>query len=377
MEGMDRWDAFEEDIPADDEEREVVVPVERERRSPDPRRFGGLPRGSTLGGATRIRRLRARPRPGTSSGSKSPSPNRGGAAGSGKTQPKPPHVQTVQTKTGQQVNVNNKQVYVSSKVPPNAIPIQKRGSVGSVGAPVPSSPPASPTKIQPSSQSWGSSAKLPGSSAGKSVSLPGSRSGSQKNPAAPQSKSAPTSPQTKRDPTSPKRQEPPSQTPPAKKPKLDNTKTEVKPKASSGTNKKGQASQSKTSTSTRSSNKANTLQKPRRPKNSKQLRQYLKTKAYKNKKQEVLKAYGLKASKSKVSEQKYLRAIQLQKKLYKKRKIQNNPLETAKTKLSNQDAVADMPDNPSWMRSSVRTLSKFLDKHKEVRCFCRRNWEYG
>ena len=62
-------------------------------------------------------------------------------------------MQTVKTKTGQQVDVNNKQVYVSSKVPKNAIPIQKQGSVGSVGAPVPASPPSSPTKIQPSSQS--------------------------------------------------------------------------------------------------------------------------------------------------------------------------------------------------------------------------------
>ena len=77
----------------------------------------------------------------------------------------------------------------------------------------------------------------------------------------------------------------------------------------------------------------------------------------------------MKASKSKISEQKYLRAIQLQKKLYQRRKIQNNPLETPKSKLSNQDAVADMPDNPSWMRSSVRTLSRFLDKHKRFDAF--------
>ena len=34
---MGDWDLFEEDIPADSEEREVVVPIERTRRSP--RRF--------------------------------------------------------------------------------------------------------------------------------------------------------------------------------------------------------------------------------------------------------------------------------------------------------------------------------------------------
>ena len=237
-----------------------------------------------------------------------------------------------------------------------------------MGAPVPASPPASPTKIQPSSQSWGSNAKLPGCSGGKTAGLPGSKSN--KDPAVPQTKTAPDSPQPKKDSTPTQRQDSLPQTPPAKRPKVDNQNNEVKTKSSStSTNKKGQATQAKVKTPNRPSTKTNPLRKARRPNNPNRLLNYLKTKAYHNKRQQVLKAYGLKPPRNRISEQKYLRAIQLQRKLYSRRKIQNNPLITPKTKLSNQDAVAGMPENPSYMKSAVRTLTNYLDKHPRADTF--------
>ena len=94
-----------------------------------------------------------------------------------------------------------------------------------------------------------------------------------------------------------------------------------------------------------------------------QLRQYLRTKAFLQQRQQVIKAYGLKPPRNKISEQKYLRAIQLQRKLYKRRPISNNPLHTPKTKQSNQDSVSGMPENPQHMESSAKALANWLDIH--------------
>ena len=235
---------------------------------------------------------------------------------------------------------------------------------------MPASPPASPTKVQPSSQSWGSSAKLPGSSGGKSAGQPGSGSGSKKNPDSPPTKTESASPQTKNDPIATQRKDSLPQTPPAKKPRLDNQNADVQTKtSSSGTGKKSPIAQSTIKNPRRPSTKTNPLQRAIRPNNPTRLRRYLRTKAFQNKKQQVLKAYGIKPPRSRISQQKYLRALQLQRRLYKRRKIQNNPLQTPKTKLSNQDAVAGMPENPSYMKSAVKTLTNYLDKHPRVDAF--------
>ena len=111
---MGDWDAFEEDIPADEEEREVVVPVERRKRSQDARRFGGGSLGTSRGYSRRASlRGRVRPRPGAQTKWARPNP---------KPKQKLPHMSTVKTKDGKQVDINNNQAYVSSMIPRGAIP---------------------------------------------------------------------------------------------------------------------------------------------------------------------------------------------------------------------------------------------------------------
>ena len=179
LDRMEDWDAFEEDIPTDDEEREVVNPYHpsRQKRSPITPRFGSVMRNyQTYFPAVRQASVRgsfggARPR--TNSGTRT-RPVAGGAVGGAKKNP--PHVQTVQTKSGKQVDVNNIQNYVSAKIPQGAIPLQKPNNVNA-GVPAPASPPAPSTKIQPSSNPWGlPSSILPGSVVGKTAGLSSSKS---------------------------------------------------------------------------------------------------------------------------------------------------------------------------------------------------------
>ena len=110
----------------------MVVPIERKRRSP--RRF--LP-------ARRSRRLPAKRPSQPKTSPKAP-----------KTPPKPknPHVKTVATKDGKQVQVDQSKAYVSSNIPKGAVPVSKQGS-GGVGVPAPASPPS--PKVQQSVQAWG------------------------------------------------------------------------------------------------------------------------------------------------------------------------------------------------------------------------------
>ena len=272
----------------------------------------------------------------------------GGAVGGAKQ--KPPHVQTVQTKNGKQVDVNNNQNYVSAKIPQGAIPIQKQNN-GNAGVPAPASPPAPSTKIQPSSNPWGlPSSVLPGSVAGKTAGLSSS-------------KSAPvlSSNSVKSAPVPPKRSDPSTLSQ-----KSGSGKTNANANLQQG-KKLSKSSGARTRSNSQSgkpSLKTNPSSKPAKPLTPRaQLRQYLRTKAFLQQRQQVIKAYGLKPPRNKISEQKYLRAIQLQRKLYKRRQILNNPLHTPKTKQSNQDAVSGMPENPQHMESSAKALANWLDRH--------------
>ena len=99
-----------------------MVHVERQRRSPDARRFGGVPIRASRGYSRRASLRAQRPRPGTK-----PKPC-GGPRPNTKPKQRPPHVKTVLTKDGKKVHVNNNQAYMSSKIPPGAIAIKQPGS---------------------------------------------------------------------------------------------------------------------------------------------------------------------------------------------------------------------------------------------------------
>ena len=339
LEHMGDWDAFEEDMDANDGDREVVVPAERRKRSPDARRFGGIPIRASSRGYSRRASIRAqRPRPNTRPKTGNGVKNGNGAKPNGKpnTKPKqnPPHVKTVPTKDGKTVDVNNNQAYVSSKIPEGAIAIKQPGGAV-VGKNEPAPPPSTGAKVQPSSQAWGDT-KLPGSSNTKTGSLPGSNN--RKRPV------------DTNDPTSP-----------AKKPKVDNPVKETQP-----------SSTKQSSTAKRPSVKANLLRhksQTAKPINGQRLRNYLCSSEHLARKRLVYAAYKIRFAKNQISQHKYLRALDVQRRASRKLKAQNNPLQTPKTKLSNRDAVADMPKNPQHMESSVKTLTNWFDRHPRVDAF--------
>ena len=360
---MENWYAFEEDIPIDDEEREVVNPyhpTRRVKRAPSPIRFGGMYRSyqgySPLKPAG-IRGVVGRPRVNTGTKPRVVQTNNLGGA-------KPPHVQTVLTKNGKQVDVNNNQVYVSSKVPQGAIPIQNLGGQP-VKTSLPALPLATPTKIQPSTNSWGMpSSVLPGSNAGKAAGLPGSKtssiSSSNKVEPAPVSASSSSKTGSVSVLLQPSKQTSLSQT---KRTGTEEVKTKTdtnvvnKPLKSSGPNPLITNNNAKLSFKTNPR-----LEQAQAVSRRAKTHQYLKTEAFLHKRQQVIRAYGIKAPRSKVSEQKYLRAMQLQRRLYRQKQIQN-PLHTSKMKQSNRDSVADLPENPQHMMSSAKTLANWLDRH--------------
>ena len=170
LEHMGDWDAFEEDVDANDDDREVVVPAERRKRSPDARRFGGIPIRVSSRGYSRRASIRAqRPRPNTrlKTGNGAKNGNKAKPNGKPNTKPKqnPPHVKTVPTKDGKTVDVNNNQAYVSSKILEGAVAIKQPGGAV-VGKNQPAPPPSTGAKVQPSWQAWGDtklSTKRPGS----------------------------------------------------------------------------------------------------------------------------------------------------------------------------------------------------------------------
>ena len=348
LDKMEEWDMFEEDIPTDDEEREVVNPYHpprRTKRSPIASRAGGIFRGyqriSPVVNAAG--NFGARPR--TNTGTAPRPTNTGTKVGGAKQQL--PNVQTVPTKNGKQVDVNHNQAFVSSKIPPGAIPLQKPGS-SNVAVVQPVSSPVSPPKVQPSTNSWGSpSSMLPGSSAGKTAGLP-------------KSESAPVL-------NSLKKPDPLLQTP---KSSSNNVKTNSNSKtAGSSSQSSGQKTQSSRGNSLQSKPSLQTNPLHRVTYQTTKVHQYLKTKAFLRQREKVIRAYGIKAPRSKISEHKYLRAKQLQLRLYKKRQISNNPLLTPKIKQSNKDSVSGMPDNPQHMESSSKTLSNWLDRHPRFDAF--------
>ena len=280
LDQMERWDMFEDDLSTDDEEREVVNPFHpsrREKRSPSPGRFGGIFR-SYQGYSPIVRQSRGRwnfgaaVRPRTNIGTR-PRPvvinNRVG--------PKPPHIQTVQTKGGKQVDVNNNQAYVSAKIPTGAIPLQAKNgqTAGSMGS---GSPLASPPKVQSSSKPWGMpSSVLPGSSAGKSAGLPKSKSspdltsGSAKSITSKDTNAAPSLKRVATEGSNLKSK--------------GNQKSQDQVLKSSGHQKSGAATI-----------KGSTYKDSGRMlSGDTRVRQYLQTKAFIHKRQQVVKAYGIKA----------------------------------------------------------------------------------
>ena len=83
-------------------------------------------------------------------------------------------------------------------------------------------------------------------------------------------------------------------------------------------------------------------------------------------------AYRIKVAKNQISQQKYLRALEVKRKISRKRQAQNNPLQTPKTKLTNKDAIAEMPKNPQHMASSAKTLANWFDRHPRWDVFAAR-----
>ena len=340
---MGDWDLFEEDIPADSEEREVVVPIERKRRSP--RRF--LP----------ARRPRRRPANRPSQPKVSPK--------APKTPPKPknPHVKVVATKDGKQVQVDQRKTYVSSNIPKNAVPVAKQGS-GGVGVPAPASPPS--PKVQQSVQAWGQTFGSRVVKINQQRKLPGQNSGTGNVQGGKTQGLANTG--TKLKDTHPYNRKP--ETPKVETPKSSKG-------AASSTSSQGQKP-TKTSTNSGSKTPVKTLSrtplKHRVQPNQKtldklKLRQYLRSRKYTNKRVRVRKVYGLRASNNKPSEAKYLRALAIQKRMQRRQRIQDNPLYNKKSTLSNKAAVKDMPENPQHMTSSVKTLTSWLDRHPRVDAF--------
>ena len=332
---MGDWDLFEEDIPADSEEREVVVPLERARRSP--RRF--LPsRRSRRPPAKRPTQPKTSPK-----APKTPS------------KPKNPHVKTVATKDGKQVQVDSSKTYVSSNIPKGAVPVSKQGS-GGVGVPQPASPPS--PKVQQSVQAWGQTfgswfvkinqqKKLPGQNSGTG-NLQGDKTKSLANTG------------TKLKDTHPY-----------------NRKQEA-PKADAPKPSKGTASQPSSPKQTQSKSPVKSLsktppkhhvQQPRKALDKPKLRKYLRSQKHINRRNQVRKTYGLRTPTNKPSEAKYLRALAIQRKMQRKQQIQNNPLYNKKVSLSNKAAVKDMPENPQHMTSSVKTMTNWLDRHPRFYSF--------
>ena len=268
-------------------------------------------------------------------------------------------MKTVATKDGKRVQVDQSKAYVSSNIPKGAVPVSKQGS-GGVGVPAPASPPS--PKVQQSVQAWGQTFGSRVVKINQQKKLPGQNSGTGNLQGDKTKGLANTG--TKLKDTHPYNQKPEA-------PKVDT------PKSSKRTSSQGQ-SPSKTSTNNgqRSPVKSlsrtppkHHLQQNHRVLDKPKLRRYLRSQKYNNKRRQVRKVYGLRASNNKPSEAKYLRALAIQKKMQRKQQIQNNPLYNKKVSLSNKAAVKDMPENPQHMTSSVKTLSSWLDRHPRVDAF--------
>ena len=343
---MGDWDLFEEDIPAEAREREVVVPVERKRR--EARRF--LP--------PRRSYRRQPPRRPTSPKVSPKAP---------KTPPRPknPHIKTIATKSGKQVQVDQSKSFVSSQIPKGAVPVARQPS-GGVGVPHPAAPPS--PRVQQSVQAWGQTfgsrvtkltnptqKKLPGQNSGT-----GSLATADNN----QHKTSLANTGTRLKDTHPYNQK-------VTAPKADSPKTQKG--AASRASPQGQApsqSSTKSGNSRPSPIKTLTRTPPKRrihqshkaldrPK----LQRYLRSQKYLTRRQQVRKAYGLRSAAKGPSEAKYRRALEIQRKMNRKSQVRNNPLYNKKVTQSNKDAVQGMPENPQFMTSSVKTLTSWLDRH--------------
>ena len=340
---MGDWDLFEEDIPADSEDREVVVPVERKRRSP--RRFLPPRRSNRRAYAKRPSQPKVSP--------KAP-----------KTPPKPknPHVKTVAMQNGKQVQVDQSKAYVSSNIPKGAVPVSKQAS-GGVGAPQPASPPS--PKVQQSVQAWGQTFGSRVVKINQQKKLPGQNSGTGNIPGEQAKSLANTG--TKLKNTHPYNRQPEAPKVDAKPSKGAVAQSSPQGAASKPTS---QGTKSSTNTGPRSPVKASprTPLKSRTPQSPRaldkpKLRGYLHSEKHYNRRNQVRRVYGLKAPTNKPSEAKYRRALAIQRKMQRKQRIQDNPLYNKKVSQSNKAAVKDMPENPQHMTSSVKTMTSWLDRH--------------